>query len=69
MGKTTIILLATIALLAFTAPATIAGSTKCTVTEVTGTVVVLDCGKAADKMKAGDAVKVKTAKKKAIEGC
>jgi len=46
-----------------------AGSTKCTVTEVTDTMVILDCGKAADKLKAGDAVKVKTAKRKAIEGC
>lgn len=48
----------------------IAGNVKCTVDSVDGDKVTMTCKKA-DKMKAGDAVKVKTSAKKAaaIEGC
>lgn len=57
--------------LAFTASAasvSVAASVKCTVKSVDGSTVTMDCKKAS-KLHAGDAVKVKTAKKKAIEGC
>ncbi len=42
---------------------------KCTVSAVDGATVTLDCGKKAAKLKAGMKVKVKNAKKKAVEGC
>ena len=45
-----------------------AKSVKCKVTAVDGNAVSLDCKKA-DKLKVGMKVKVKKAKKKAIEGC
>lgn len=68
MRKTTL-LLATIAMFSLTSGVALAASGKCTVTEIKENVVTLDCGKTAAKMKVGDEVKVKTAKKKAIEGC
>jgi len=40
----------------------------CEVKAVEGTTVTLDCGKKADKFKAGMKVKIKSAKKK-VEGC
>ena len=46
-----------------------AATVRCTVTEITDSVVILDCGKGAAKIKKGDKVKVKTAKKAAVEGC
>jgi hypothetical protein len=51
------------------AGAACAATAKCTVTEIKDNVVTLDCGTTAAKIVAGDVVKVKTAKKKAIEGC
>ncbi len=69
MFKKTSILLAATVLFAFTIPAAMAATTRCTVTEVKDAVVTLDCGKKAAKMKVGDKVKVKADKKKAIEGC
>ncbi len=45
-----------------------AAKVKCTVDAVDGDKVTMTCKKA-DKMKAGDKVKVSTAKKAAIEGC
>lgn len=69
MLKKTMVLLATIALFSLTSGAALAASGKCTVTEIKDSVVILDCGTAAAKMKVGDEVKIKTAKKKAIEGC
>ena len=46
-----------------------AAKVKCTVDSVEGDKVTMTCEKA-DKMKAGDKVKVSTAKKKgAVEGC
>ncbi len=41
---------------------------KCTVTSVEDSIVTMDCKKA-DKLSAGQDVKVKAAKRKAIEGC
>ncbi len=48
----------------------VAGTVNCTVDAVDGDKVTMTC-KGADKLAAGDAVKVKAAKKKAaaIEGC
>jgi len=46
-----------------------AKSVKCTVTSVKDSIVTMDCGEKADKLAVGSTVKVKTAKKKAIEGC
>ncbi len=49
-----------------------AAKVKCTVESVDGEKVILNCGKKADKFKAGDELKVPTAKKKggaATEGC
>jgi hypothetical protein len=56
-------------LIAASASSSIAASAKCTVTAVDKSVVTLDCGDKADKFTVGAKVKVKTAKKKAIEGC
>ncbi len=69
MLKKTTLLLASIAMLTLTSGVALAASGKCTVTEIKDSVVTLDCGKAAARMKVGDEVKVKTARKKAIEGC
>lgn len=69
MLKKATLLLATIAMFTFTSSAVLAASSKCTVTEVKDNIVTLDCGTTAAKMKVGDEVKIKTAKKKAIEGC
>jgi hypothetical protein len=69
MLKKTTVLLAVIAMFTLTSSVTLAASGKCTVTEIKDSVVTLDCGTTAAKLKIGDEVKVKTAKKKAIEGC
>jgi len=53
---------------AFSAGSVLAGTVKCTVDKVDGNAVTMTCKKA-DKLKAGEAVTVKAAKKKAIEGC
>ncbi|MEN8141985.1 MAG: hypothetical protein ABFQ82_00125 [Thermodesulfobacteriota bacterium] len=45
-----------------------ARSVNCKVSAIDGNTVTLDCKKA-DKLKAGMKVKVKEAKKKAVEGC
>lgn len=57
-----------LAFTASTATVSLAASVKCTVKSVDGSTVTMDCKKAS-KLKAGDAVKVKASKKKAIEGC
>jgi len=69
MLRNTTLLLATIAMFTLTSGVALAVSGKCTVTGIKDSVVTLDCGKTAAKMKVGDEVKVKTAKKNAIEGC
>ncbi len=68
MLKRTVVL-ATLALFTLSSGIVLAASGKCTVTAIKDNVVTMDCGSAAGKMKVGDMVKVKTAKKKAIEGC
>ena len=69
MFKAALALITAISLTAVTATSSIAASATCTVTEVSGNTAILDCGKKANRFTAGDTVKVKTAKKKAIEGC
>ena len=57
--------------MAFTASVasvSMAASVKCTVKAVDGNTVTMDCKKAS-KLSAGQQVKVKAVKKKAIEGC
>ena len=46
-----------------------AASTTCTVTAIDGATVTLDCGKDAGELETGATVKVKAARKKAVEGC
>lgn len=46
-----------------------AASGKCTVIAVEGTRVILDCGDQAAEFPVGSAVKIKSEKGKAIEGC
>lgn len=53
---------------ALSAGSALAAKVSCTVDSVAGDKVTMTCKKA-DKLKAGDAVSVKAAKKKAIEGC
>jgi fucose permease len=53
---------------ALSAGSALAGKVNCTVDKVDGNTVTMTCKKA-DKLKAGQAVTVKAAKKKAIEGC
>ena len=52
----------------FSAGAALAANAKCTVDAVEGSKVTMTCDKA-DDMKAGDAVTVRAAKKKGLEGC
>ena len=66
MSKKIMAVIMAMALMAGTA---FAASVTCEVKSVDGSSVTLDCGKDAKKMKAGSKVKVKPAKKKAIEGC
>lgn len=57
--------------MAFTASVasvSMAASVKCTVKAVDGNTVTMDCKKASS-LSAGQSVKVKAEKKKAIEGC
>lgn len=68
MLKKTAISLITVALFALPWSGAIAATAKCTVKEIKDEVVILDCGKTAGKLKAGNVVKIKTAKKM-IEGC
>jgi riboflavin synthase alpha subunit len=69
MLKKMMVLLTGLAFLTLTTGVSLAATGKCTVTEIKDNIVTLDCGKDAAKLKTGDKVKVKTAKKKAIEGC
>ncbi|WP_457574141.1 hypothetical protein [Desulfolithobacter sp.] len=69
MKKKMQILVAAVAMVALAGTGVLAATAKCTVTEIKENVVVLDCGKRAAKFKVDDKVKIKTVKKKAIEGC
>ena len=69
MTKKMLSLAMAVAFMASTATVSLAASVKCEVKSVSGDTVTLDCGSKANKLKAGQKVKVKAAKKKAIEGC
>ncbi len=66
MKKVMTIVLA--AAFALSATVVIAKSVKCVVDAVEGDKITMTCKKA-DKLEVGDKVKVKKAKKKALEGC
>ena len=69
MSKKIITLLMAVAFTVGVAGVSVAAkSVKCKVTAIDGNAVTLDCKKAAP-LKVGMKVKVKEAKKKAIEGC
>jgi len=53
---------------ALSAGSVFAGTVHCTVDNIDGAKVTMTCKKA-ERLKAGDKVKVKVSKKKAIEGC
>jgi hypothetical protein len=69
MSKKIVTLAMAMAFVVSTATMSVAASVKCEVKSVEGSTVTLDCGDKADKLHVGDKVKVKAAKKKAIEGC
>jgi hypothetical protein len=68
MNKKIVILALAMVFALSTAGLGFAAKLKCTVDEVKGKKVTMTCEKA-DKMKAGDKVKVSAAKKAAVEGC
>ncbi len=65
--KFAVLMMATVFALS-TASLSFAGKVKCTVDSVDGDKVTMTCKKA-DKLKAGDKVKVSAKKKAAVEGC
>ena len=68
--RTAMTLFLAMTLTALTLSTVIAATLKCEVSKIEGTMVILDCGEEADKLKAGVKVKVKTeATTQAIEGC
>lgn len=69
MNKKMLALALAMAFSVSTAAVGLAASVKCEVKSVDGDSVTLDCGKKASKLKVGSEVKVKSAKKVAIEGC
>jgi hypothetical protein len=69
MSKKLFTLAIALTFMASTACVSFAASATCTVSSVSGSTVTLDCGSKAKKFKSGGKVKVKTAKKKAVEGC
>jgi len=70
MSKKVLTLVMAAAFIVGVAGVSLAGKyVKCEVTAVDGATVTLDCGKKASKLKAGMKVKVKNAKRKAVEGC
>ena len=68
MNKKLLALVMALAFTASTAVVVMAASVTCKVTAIDGNAVTLDCKKAS-KLKVGQKVKVKEAKKKAVEGC
>ncbi len=68
MKKFTSVLLA-VAFVITSAGASLAASGKCTVTAVEDNKVILDCGTKAANFEVGKKVKIKSMKKKSIEGC
>ena len=68
MKKIMMILVVGVGLLLY-ANGVFAATVRCEILEIKGNNVILDCGKKAVKLNVGDKVKMKTAKKAAIEGC
>lgn len=60
---------AAIAFMVLTSQVVLAATAKCTVMEITDNGLTIDCGDKPLHVQVGDVVKVKTIKKKAIEGC
>ncbi len=69
MFKPAFALIVTMSFLAVMVTSSMAASVKCKITEVAGPTVTLDCGAKSEKFQVGDSVKVRNAKRKAIEGC
>jgi len=70
MSKKIVTLLLAMAFVVGIAGVSIAAkAVTCKVSAVDGDVVTLECKKDADTLKVGSKVKVKSAKKKAVEGC
>jgi len=70
MSKKIITLLLALSFIFCVAGVSIAAkAVTCKVAAVDGDTVTLECKKGADKLKVGSKVKVKSAKKKAVEGC
>lgn len=46
-----------------------AASAKCTVVKTEGTHLVVDCGKKSENFPKGTKIKIKSARKTAVEGC
>jgi hypothetical protein len=70
MSKKIITLLMAMAFTVGVTSVSIAAKTAtCKVTAVDGNTVTLDCTKNADALKVGAKVKVKSAKRRAVEGC
>lgn len=69
MSKKIVVFAMAMAFMAGSAALSFAASADCTVKSVSGSTVTLDCGDDAKDLSVGSKVKVKAAKKKAIEGC
>lgn len=67
--KKLIAALMTLAFITTSAGFALAASGKCTVTAIEENKIILDCGSKADDFEVGTEVKIKSAKKKSIEGC
>ncbi len=67
MKKIMIVVMA-LAFVASASTGVMASRVKCTVDSIEGNIVTLTCENA-DRLKAGDSVTLRVAKKKAIEGC
>lgn len=53
----------------WSASSVLAASAKCTVVKVKGGQLVLDCGQKAPDFQEGSEIKIKSARKPAVEGC
>ena len=51
------------------ASSVLGASAKCTVEKVEGARLVIDCGQKAPEFQEGTKIKIKTARKTAVEGC
>ncbi len=53
----------------FIAPGSFAASAKCRIVQIEGTKMVLECPKGIERFKEKGTIKIKSLKKKKIEGC